>query len=214
MPFQRFITFEGGEGAGKSTQIRNLEKHVLASKQKVIVTREPGGSRGAERIRDLLVKQNDDAWLPYSDLFLFAAARVDHWEKLIKPKLEEGFWVLCDRYIDSTLCYQGAASGINQEFIRHIFEQSCKDAYPSRTYFLDISPDVGLQRAIGRFTSNTETRYEQKDLSFHHHVRTAFHRLLEKNPQRFMKVDASESTEKVSKAILDDWESYSDIINL
>ena len=153
----RFITFEGGEGGGKSTQLRLLAQRLGDLGGEVVATREPGGSPGAEAIRDLLVRGAADRWSAMTETLLMYAARRDHLERVIKPALDRGAWVLCDRFADSTRAYQGAAGGTDPAFIAELEAHVLGDIRPDLTLILDLPPEAGLARAASR--AGAETRF-------------------------------------------------------
>ena len=146
----RFITFEGGEGAGKSTQVQRLAARLKAGGGEVVTTREPGGSPGAESIRDLVLKGSADRWSPVTETLLMYAARRDHVERVIRPALERGAWVICDRFADSTRAYQGAAGGVDAKFISALETYVLETTRPDLTLVFDLPAEVGLQRAHAR----------------------------------------------------------------
>lgn len=168
----RFISFEGGEGSGKSTQLRRLAARLSAQDVTVITTREPGGTPGAEDIRSLLVEGEPGRWDGRVEALLVNAARADHVARLIRPALAEGKWVLCDRYVHSTLAYQGAARGLDEAELRQLHAFSTGDLWPDLTIVLDIDPALGLARAAGR--AGGEARFEGEPPAFHKAVRERF----------------------------------------
>jgi len=184
----KFITFEGGEGSGKSTQIALLAKAFAASGIPYVQTREPGGSAGAEQLRTLLVSGEKDAWDAETETLLFYAARLDHVNKLIKPALAEGKTVICDRFADSTLVYQGIGKGLSEEYVRMLHRLTLGNFQPDLTIILDIDPAIGLKRAAAR--RGTETRFESMDIDFHHCIRAGFLSIAEREPNRCVVVDA------------------------
>jgi dTMP kinase len=196
-----FITFEGGEGTGKSTQVKRLAEKLKARSIACIVTREPGGSSGAEEIRQLLVKGEPGRWDVLTETLLLYAARADHTETTIKPALAKGQWVLCDRYSDSSYAYQGAGRGLDRETVRRIETIAIGDFKPDFTLILDMPPEVGLARAKGR--GNLETRFEEFDIKFHTRLRKAFLDIARRAPERCRVIDASGEVDKVAEAILD-----------
>jgi dTMP kinase len=206
----KFITFEGGEGAGKSTQARLLAEHLRQQGHKVLLTREPGGSAGAELIRNLLVTGEDDRWCPETEVLLMYAARADHWKKQILPALHQGQWVLCDRFADSTLAYQGYGRGVSLIFLKELYKHVIGDYYPDRTYIFDLSPDIGLERARQRFRqqegeiSVKESRFESLDLEFHQRVYKGFIEIMEQNPERCVRIDANFPADIIQKIIEED----------
>ena len=195
----RFISFEGGEGAGKSTQIQRLKNLVVENGHQVVVTREPGGSKGAEEIRDLLVKGDPGRWDAMTELLLLYAARRDHVEKIIKPALEKGHWVLCDRFADSTMAYQGFGHGLGMDTVLSIHRASLGEFWPDVTIYMDIAPAKGLARANARM--DDENRYESMDLSFHEKLRAGYKEIAAKAPDRFITIDASQDLETVWLAV-------------
>lgn len=194
-----FITFEGGEGAGKSTQVRRLAERLAATGREVVVTREPGGSPGAEAIRGLLVSGAADRWSAISESLLMNAARRDHVEKLISPALERGAVVVCDRFADSTRAYQGAAGGVPPELIAALEAAVVGDCRPDLTLVLDLPVEVGLARADT--LGGLEARFERKGAAFHTVIRQAFLDIAAAEPGRCVVVDASGSPEAVAVAI-------------
>jgi dTMP kinase len=196
-----FITFEGGEGAGKSTQVRKLAEAFARAGLPVITTREPGGSPGAEAIRRLVVEAGGVAWHPTTEALLFMAARYDHLETLIKPALARGQTVLCDRFFDSTLVYQGMVKQVGEEWLARLYHLLYGNATPEMTLLLDLDPALGLARAAGRGAS-TETRFESMGLEFHTRLRKGFLKLAHTNPQRVYVVDAAASEDAIHQNIL------------
>ncbi len=201
----RLITFEGGEGAGKSTQIAMLAERLRAAGRSIVTTREPGGSPGAESIRGLLLTGEVDRWSPFTETLLMYAARRDHIERVIEPALERGEWVLSDRFADSTRAYQGAAGGAPFELIDALEAQTLGAARPDLTLILDLPVEVGLARAAER--SHAEVRFEAKGLAFHQRLREAFRAIAEAEPQRCVVIGASGSREAVAEAI---WRAVAD----
>lgn len=194
-----FITFEGGEGGGKSTQLRLLAERVKALGLEVIATREPGGSPGAEAIRDLLVRGEADRWSAMTETLLMYAARRDHVERVIRPALARGAWVLCDRFADSTRAYQGAAGGTDEALIAALEHHVLGEVRPDLTLILDLPAEVGLSRAASR--AGAETRFESKGQAFHARLRQAFLEIAAREPARCRILDASQPLEVVSAEI-------------
>lgn len=186
----RFITLEGGEGAGKSTQIKLLAKAFEAAGLSAITTREPGGSAGGEAIRNLVVTGAADRWHPTTESLLFMAARYDHLETKIKPALARGEWVLCDRFYDSTYIYQGIAKQVGSAWLDQLYRLLFANAAPDLTLLLDLPPSVGLARADKR-GNVAESRFEQMDVSFHEQLREGFLGLAESHPERIRIIDAT-----------------------
>ena len=195
---KRFITFEGGEGSGKSTQIKIL-KNKLSKKHKVIVTREPGGTTEAEMIRKLLVKGRSNKWSGTTEVLLNFTARKDHVDKIIIPSLKNGKWVLCDRFSDSTLAYQGYGRNVSENLIRNLNRSLINNLKPSLTILLDIDPNVGLGRSKRR--NNNELRYENMPLSYHKKIRNAYLDIAKKNKKRIKIIDASLNKDSISEII-------------
>ena len=196
MAHGRFITFEGGEGAGKSTQLRRLAQR-LAGTREVVATREPGGSPGAESIRDLLVNGAADRWSPVTESLLMYAARRDHVERVITPALARGAWVICDRFADSTRAYQGAAGGTDPALITALEAHVLDGVRPDLTLVFDLPVAAGLARAGGR--GEAENRFESKGLAFHERLREAFLAIARAEPDRCAVIDAA-GTEAVVEA--------------
>ena len=195
---KRFITFEGGEGSGKSTQIKIL-KNKLSKKHKVIVTREPGGTTEAEMIRKLLVKGRSNKWSGTTEVLLNFTARKDHVDKIILPSLKNGKWVLCDRFSDSTLAYQGYGRNVSENLIRNLNRSLINNLKPSLTILLDIDPNIGLGRSKRR--NNNELRYENMPLSYHKKIRNAYLDIAKKNKKRIKIIDASLNKDSISEII-------------
>lgn len=195
----RFITFEGGEGTGKSTQARRLVERLEASGLSVVLTREPGGSEGAEALRSLLVTGDADRWTPTAETLLMYAGRSDHLTRLIRPALEAGVWVVCDRFSDSTRAYQGAGGGVAPAFIETIEAEVVGETRPDLTLIFDMPVEIGLERAFGR--DMFEARFESKGLAFHQRLRDAFIKIAETEPERCAVIDAGGTLEAVSDQI-------------
>ena len=196
-----FITFEGGEGAGKSTQVARLSARLERSGCDVVATREPGGSTGAERIRDLLVRGEADRWSPVTETLLMYAARRDHIERVVRPALARGAVVVCDRFMDSTRAYQGAGGGAPEALIAALESQVLERTRPDLTLVFDLPVETGLARAAGR--GGAEVRFEGKDLEFHQRLRGAFLEIARREPQRCLVVDAAGDVETVAARVWD-----------
>ena len=196
----KFISFEGGEGGGKSTQAARLAGFLRSKGLDVVETREPGGTKQGEELRDLLVQGDPDRWAPLSELLLMTAARIEHVNRLIEPSLEAGKWVICDRFLDSTLAYQGIAGGLGLEMVSNLQAQAVGGAMPDVTFLLDVREEAGLQRAEKR---GGAARFEKKDASFHANVRDGFLALAAESPQRIVVVDAENSFDAVWQQIED-----------
>ncbi|MDZ4375704.1 MAG: dTMP kinase [Phenylobacterium sp.] len=195
----RFITFEGGEGAGKTTQLRRLVARLEAVGREVVATREPGGSPGAESIRDLVLQGSADRWSPVTETLLMYAARRDHIERVIRPALARGAWVVCDRFADSTRAYQGAAGGTDPGLIAALETFIVEDTRPDLTLMFDLPAEVGLERAHAR--AGAEMRFESKGLAFHQRLRDAFQAIAAAEPGRCAVVDAGGSMDEVEAAV-------------
>lgn len=213
-----FITFEGGEGCGKSTQCKMLYDYLKSCNIKVVLTREIGGTISAEAIRDIVVNRE---LLPMSELMLVMAARYEHIHKLILPKLKEGYYVICDRFVDSTACYQGLASEIGIDKVYQLHQELMLNLMPDITFFIDVEPAKALHRALIRESVNTfksnwldfckrflkrvningkyiklNNKFEQKSLDFHTKVNEQFNILHKRFPQRIVKIDGNTLTMK------------------
>jgi dTMP kinase len=195
----RFITFEGGEGAGKSTHVRLLAEALRAADLSVVETREPGGSPGAEEIRELLVHGAVARWDPMSEALLHFAARRDHVARVIAPALAAGDWVLSDRFADSTMAYQGYGHRLGREVIEQLYALAVGDLAPELTVILDLPVEDGLARAGSRNSGGT--RYENMDRAFHDRLRKGFLAIAEREPKRCVVIDGSESVEAVHRAV-------------
>ena len=195
----RFISLEGGEGAGKSTQLRALAGLLKDRGIDVLVTREPGGSEGAERIRELLLTGSDDRWNAQAEALLFAAARADHVAKTIRPALDKGQWVVSDRFVDSSLAYQGGAGGLGIEAVRSINAFGIGDTFPDRTLILTLNE--GTERARARDGQDSDRIGGRPD-EYHHKVETAFHIIAAEEPERVKLVDASGTPEEVTQRLV------------
>ena len=196
----RFISLEGGEGVGKSTQVRALAEALKARGVDCLVTREPGGSEGAEQIRELLLGGDQDRWDTQAEALLFAAARADHVAKVIRPALEAGRWVLSDRFVDSSMAYQGGAGGLGIETLRGINAFAIDDNFPDRTLVLVL--DEGGKRARDRDTGGSD-RIGGRSADYHHKVELAFRMIAAEEPERVRLIDASGVPEAVTQRLLD-----------
>ena len=198
----KFISLEGGEGAGKSTQVRRLAAALEERGVHVVVTREPGGSDGAEAIRNLLMQGDVTRWSPHAEALLFAAARADHVERKIRPAVEAGSWVICDRYIDSTRAYQGA-QGIDDAAILALHGFGSKGLLPDRTYFLELTQEAGAARADAR-DGDTTDRFGMRASDFHASVAAIFARIADSEGDRVRRIDASGDPVSVTQALIAD----------
>jgi dTMP kinase len=198
----RFITLEGGEGAGKSVQAKRLEERLAALGVKVVRTREPGGSPGAEALREAILSGFGAQFSAAGQALLFAAARVDHLDKTILPGLAGGAWVVCDRFADSTRAYQGAAGNLPDDFIDGLERLTVGANRPDLTLILDLPPELGLARAESRRQGRGEAdRFESEGLPFHETLRRAFLAIAAAEPERCTVIDAARPEEEVAAAI-------------
>ena len=195
----RFVTFEGGEGGGKSTNLRMLATALEAAGETVIVTREPGGSEGAEQVRRLLVEGATDRWDAVSEALLHYAARRDHVERLISPALDRGDWVVCDRFADSTMAYQGYGHGLGREPIEKLHGLAIGGLKPDLTLILDLPVETGLTRAGSR--GGDETRYERMADGFHQRLRDGFLDIAAREPGRCVVIDATQEIDAVQQEV-------------
>lgn len=196
----RFITFEGGEGAGKSTQARRLTDALRARGHDVVLTREPGGSPGGERIRALVVSGEAADWSPVTETLLMFAARDDHLNAVIRPALAAGKWVVCDRFSDSTRAYQGAAGGVDPAFVEALDAAVVGVDQPDLTLIFDLPAERGLSRALAR--GEAETRFERKGTEFHARLAEAFRRIAVTHPGRCRLIDADGDVDAVAARVL------------
>lgn len=195
----KFISFEGGEGAGKSTQVRLLAESLRQAGIRVVQTREPGGAPGAEDIRALLVTGDPDRWDGITETLLHTAARHTHLVETVWPALHKGAWVVTDRFVDSTIAYQGVGHGIGRDVIARFHDLANKGFMPDLTLMLDLPVEIGLQRALQR--AGVEDRYERMDVQFHHRLRAGFLDIARAEPERCAIIDATGDVETVQAAI-------------
>ena len=191
----RFITLEGGEGAGKSTQAGRLVEALTARGIEVVRTREPGGSPGAEEIRALALNGAADRWSATTETLLMYASRSDHLERTIRPALERGAWVVCDRFADSSRAYQGAGGGVPQDFIEALDARVVGEDQPDLTLIFDMPVEVGLERALAR--GGADLRFESKGLAFHQRLRDGFLAIAAAHPERCRLIDATGDADAV-----------------
>jgi len=194
----KFISFEGGEGSGKSTQIKLLAERLAAAKLRAIVTREPGGSPGAEVIRHVVLSGMGKLLGPDAETLLFAAARDDHVRTVIQPALSQGTWVLCDRFSDSTRAYQGRLGNVAPGVLNAMQRVTIGDLKPDLTIILDVPVEVGLKRAAARRGAGEPDRFESEDLKFHQDLRDAYRQIAAEDPERCVLIDAAASSEEVA----------------
>ncbi len=197
----KFIALEGGEGAGKSTQARLLAASLEARGISCAVTREPGGTAGAEAIRALLLGTQGEGWHPRAEALLFAAARSDHVERLIRPALDRSEWVICDRFVDSSRAYQGGGGGLTDADVIELHRIGSQGLLPDLTLLVDVSPAVAAARLAKR-DSGAADRIGGRGAAYHAAVAAAFVRFAEAEPERFARIDGDESAEAVHAAVL------------
>ena len=195
------ITFEGGEGSGKTTQSQILYNTLKEKGFEVIKTREPGGTKFAETIREILVQGESNKINNISELLLFAAARADHVQKVIKECLKDNKIVICDRFTDSTLAYQGYAGNLDLDLVKEVNRISIGEISPDLTFVFDIDPTLGIERALGE--NNKETRFEEKDIMYHKKIRDGYMDIARDNPDRCVVINGTIDIEQISKKILE-----------
>jgi dTMP kinase len=197
----KFISFEGGEGSGKSTQIKLLADRLAAAKLRAIVTREPGGSPGAEIIRHLVLSGMGKLLGPDAETLLFAAARDDHVRTVILPALSQGTWVLCDRFSDSTRAYQGRLGNVPPGVLNAMQRVTIGDLKPDLTIILDVPVEIGLKRAAARRGAGAPDRFESEDIKFHQDLRDAYRQIAAEDPNRCVLVDATAAPDAVAAQV-------------
>lgn len=195
----KFITFEGCDGSGKTTQKKLLIEYLKSKNIDVVDTREPGGTPEAEKIRELILNPNLDKMSGITELLLYTAARVEHVNGLILPSLKAGKYVVCDRFIDSTLAYQGYARGLGVDIVKQIFELTTPDCWPNATIFLDVPPQAAFIRKGGQ---DQNDRMENENISFHQKVYEGFLSLRDIYPERIISVDASGGIERTFELMI------------
>jgi len=203
----KFIAFEGGEGAGKSTQARMLAAALQERGLTCVVTREPGGTPGAEAIRALLLGTEGEGWNPRAEALLFAAARSDHVERLIRPATEAGKWVICDRYVDSSRAYQGGGLGLSDAEVLELHRIGSGGLLPDLTLLIEVSPAVAHQRTAARDVDGAD-RIGGRDEAYHAKVAAAFARYAEAEPDRFARIDGDGSPQAVHQAVMQALEPF------
>lgn len=203
-----FITFEGGDGTGKSTQVKRLVATLSARGLPVVATREPGGTPQAERIRDLLLQRDSGNFDPLTEVLLLMAARREHLQNLIEPTLERGEWVISDRFVDSSRAFQGAGMGVDRAIIDQVYKLIAGPRVPDLTFVFDIDPVEGLARSGHQKSTavstaeSTEDRYERMGLAFHTRLREGFLAIAHEEPQRCVLIDASQSIDDVTSQVM------------
>jgi len=207
----RFITFEGGEGVGKSTQVRRLVARLGAAGIGAVRTREPGGTPKAEAIRSFLLQGRSESWGPGGEAVLFAAARLDHVNTLIAPTLQSGKWVICDRFADSTRAYQGVGGGVDEALIDGLEELALNGYAPDLTFVLDMDPDLAFERVRERAAADglpvLGDRFEKEDLDFHRRLRESFLAIAALNSERCVVLSADTDEGSLAEAI---WQAVID----
>ena len=207
----KFITFEGGEGGGKSTQAARLANRLKSVGLDVVVSREPGGSAGAEAIRHVLLSGAAKPLGAHAEAILFAAARADHVRHTIRPALERGHWVISDRFVDSTRIYQGVLGNVDPRLIARLEKVTVgEDVIPDLTVILDVTPDVGLRRASERRGTAEVDRFEAEAFDFHKKLREAYLELAEREPQRCVVINAGADAATVSEFV---WSAVTERLN-
>lgn len=205
-----FITFEGGEGSGKTSQINRLAQHLTEHKQKVITTREPGGTEEAEKIRDFLVQRDGGDWAPMAECLLLYAARYMNVQDVIRPALDDGKIVISDRFYDSTFAYQGYGHGFPLDKIETLNDLVLLNLKPNLTFILDIDPEEGIARSQRRLTAEAigfeqnEDRFENLDISFHQRLREGFLDIAKNNPDRCVVIDATQDMDAITQQLIDE----------
>ncbi|WP_181833273.1 dTMP kinase [Bacillus taeanensis] len=206
-----FITFEGPDGAGKSTQVQKLAHYLQGKEISYIHTREPGGTAISDKIRSLILDPEHSEMVNETEVLLYAASRAQHVREKIIPALEEGKVVLCDRFVDASIAYQGFGLGIGQDKISEINRFATGGLKPSRTYLIDLSPEEGRKRMMERYKAANKTeqfdRIEQKELAYHETVRNGFHQIYETEKDRIYIIDGRQSVEEIFQQIKDDFDS-------
>lgn len=199
MPEGLFLSFEGGEGSGKSTQVARLEEWLRREGREVVVVREPGGTPLSEEIREVLLRPREEPVSPWAELCLYVAARAQLVQDVIVPSLERGAVVLADRYLDSSLVYQGVARGLGTQRVRTLIGWATSDLLPIRTFFFDVAPEVGLERSRRRGNMD---RMESESLRFHQEVHDGYRDLAAMEPDRFVVLDASQSPDEIHSELI------------
>ena len=197
----KFITFEGGEGTGKSTQAQLLAEYLRLQDKDVLITREPGGTEGGELIRALLVSGDTQRWDPVAEVLLLYAARIDHWQKVILPALETGIWVICDRFADSTIAYQCYGRGVSKDFVTTLHHNVLKSAVPDCTFIFDLDPKVGIGRSLARH--NSESRFEHMDPGFHEKMRQGYLEIARQDVKRCHIINADQAVATIHTQIVE-----------
>lgn len=198
-----FLTLEGPDGSGKSTQIRRLAERLGASGITYLTTREPGGTPISDQIRAMLLDPNNGAMVAKTEVLLYAASRAQHVAEVIQPALAQGTVVLCDRYIDASLAYQATGLGLSPDYVRRLNEEATDGLWPNRTYLIDVPSEIGIER-VAKSRGAQLDRIEQRDLAYHNRVRNQFLQMAEEEPDRFCVIDGTKSVDEVAAAIWED----------
>lgn len=202
-----FITLEGIEGSGKTTQINHIVDFVKMKGHEYLITREPGGTYIGEKIRAILLDTKSKHLTPHAELLLYISDRVQHVEEYILPALKKGVTVICDRYYDATIAYQGYARGLDVQMVQKLHELVLEKPIPDMTFLFDLSPEIGIKRAWKRIneglTNRSETRFEEERLAFHQKVREGYLKLAACEPRRFFIINAEQSVSDVKKQIIE-----------
>ncbi len=197
----RFIALEGGEGAGKSTQAKLLVEALEARGLKVVLTREPGGTSGAEAIRELLLTAEGEGWGARAEALLFAAARSDHVERLIRPAIKVGRWIVCDRFVDSSRAYQGGAGGLGDADIRELHRVGSEELLPDLTLLIEVPAEQVAERLAER-DAGISDRIGGRDANYHAKVAASFSRFADEEPQRFARIDGTGTPEQIHQRVM------------
>lgn len=207
-----FITLEGIEGSGKTTEVKFLREFFAQKGINCVFTREPGGTEIGAQMRKILLNPDNMALEPNSELLLYIADRVQHVNQVILPALNAGQWVVCDRYFDATLVYQGYARGLDMELMCALHQKMCHNLYPDLTVLFDVEPELGLKRALGDLDTglrgDAESRFEMERLDFHHTIRNGYLDLAECDPVRFRVIDASGTPEEVHELFMAELDDF------
>ena len=200
----RFLTFEGIDGCGKTTQLKQLAEHLKRLRLPFVVTREPGGAETSARIREVLLSRESTGMEAAAELLLYFAARAENVARVIRPALAQGRFVLCDRFTDATIAYQGYGRGLDRRFIRRLHQFACQGLNPDLTFVIDIDPHTSVRRALQRNTeaSRDESRFEQESLEFYQRVRRGYHALARQEPRRVRMIPGEDTIENVHQKIL------------
>lgn len=210
-----FISLEGIDGSGKTTEIKFLRQYFETKGIDCVFTREPGGTEIGAQMREILLNPANTVLEPYSELLLYVADRIQHINEVILPALNAGKWVVCDRYFDATMVYQGYARGLDFEIMRELHRTMCRNLYPELTVVFDLEPELGLRRALGDIAhgarGNEESRFEMEKLDFHKKIRNGYLDLAERDPIRFRVIDASGTPETVHELFMAELKDYMNI---